>query len=151
MLYILVPTSVESATPQISITSLCFCMIIFLLKINYINQSEDEIFLIFHGLPHKFVPCVLSCWLIKLYTQDMHKNGFNHFIFFQSILKIKSILRTYSASLELWRNIYFNTDFTYEMRAMLYCSTVHLTILRKKKNKLELQVPFSNHGNYWVI
>ena len=34
------------------------------------------------------------------------------------------------------------------MRAMLYCSTVHLTILRKKKNELELQVPFSNHGNY---
>ena len=31
--------------------------------------------------------------------------------------KIKNILRAYSASLELPRNIYFHTNFTYEMRA----------------------------------
>ena len=36
--------------------------------------------------------------------------------------KIKNKLRTYSASIELPGNIYFRTDFTYEMATTLYTS-----------------------------
>ena len=48
--------------------------------------------------------------------------------------QIKNILRTYSASLELPRNIYLRTDFTYPMRA-IPCTSLNYTEEKAKRNR----------------
>ena len=60
------------------------------------------------------------------------------------------MLRTYTASLELPRNIYFRIDFTYEMKAILYTSLNYIEE-KAKQNELELQAPFNKNGNCRVI
>ena len=59
--------------------------------------------------------------------------------------QIKNILRTYSASLKLPRNIYFRSDFTHEKKPLC---TLQLSILMKKQKKPELQALYNKDRNY---
>ena len=88
------PPSIESPTSHISIfckPTYCLFLFVCMFVKNQLNQS---FIVIIHRLPYQLVSCILSCWLIKLSIQDIHKNTFNSFIFFlcRSILGGTTVL-----------------------------------------------------------